>query len=403
MRMRRTAVVLFVLIGACSTPQELAPTTSTDQIATTTSTDQIATTTSTDQITTSTSLGATTTTTTEALAPLVSLVYEEIARMSFPVQMTARRGSSLSYIATKDGHVWVYDGVKVDDSPVLDISARVLNAGERGLLSIALHPTDASRLFVHYTANNNDTVVSEFSFVDGFMADPESERVLLRLSQPAANHNGGMIQFGPNETLFVGLGDGGGSGDRFNNAQNLNTLLGGLVTLQVDGDPDATLFDSGLRNPWRFWIDGGVIYIADVGQGSFEEVSVTDLAPDINFGWPITEGLHCFRPASGCDTNGLTLPVIEVSHADSGTCSITGGVVYRGEAIPELLGTYFYSDFCGGYLRSFRSENGSIADETDWTDQVGVPGQVIGFGIDGESEMYVGTTESLLKLVAVRG
>jgi glucose/arabinose dehydrogenase len=343
-----------------------------------------------------------TTTTTEGQAPLGSLVYDEIARMSFPVQITARPGSTLSYIATKDGHVWVYDGVEVKDTPVLHISARVLDSGERGLLSIALHPTDASRLFLHYTANNNDTVVSEFRFIDEFTADSESERVLLRLSQPAANHNGGMIQFGPGETLFVGLGDGGGSGDRFNNAQNLDTLLGGLVTLQVNCDPDPTLFARGLRNPWRFWIDDDLIYIADVGQGSFEEVSVTDLVADINYGWPITEGLHCFRPASGCDTTGLTLPVIEVSHRDAGTCSITGGVVYRGEAIPEIVGTYFYSDFCGGYLRSFRFEESGIVDETDWTDQVGIPGRVIGFGIDGEAEMYVGTTDRLLKVVALR-
>lgn len=384
--MRRTAVVLFVLIAACSTPQELAPTPGIEPMPPTTN------------------LGPTTAPPTfEALAPLASLVYEEIARLRFPVQMTARPGSSLSYIATKDGRVWVYDGFTVGEEAVLDISERVLDNGERGLLSIALHPTDAGRMFLHYTANNNDTVVSEFGFVDKLAADPKTERVLLRLSQPATNHNGGMIQFGPDGSLYVALGDGGGSGDRFNNAQNLDTLLGGLVSLQVDGDPDPMLFDHGLRNPWRFWIDDEVIYIADVGQGSFEEVSVTDLVAGLNFGWPITEGLHCFRPASGCDTNGLALPVIEVSHSDAGTCSITGGVVYRGEAIPEMGGTYFYSDFCGGYLRSFRYESGAIVDETDWTDQVGVPGRVIGFGVDGDAELYVGTTDSLLKLVAVRG
>ena len=385
---------LFVLIAACSTPQDLAPIPNFQP--TTTSLEPITTTSSAEPTTT------TTTTTTEVLAHFTVLVYDEIARMSFPVQMTARPGATLSYIATKDGHVWVYDGVEVKDTPALDISARVLDSGERGLLSVALHPTDPSRMFLHYTANNDDTVVSEFSFLDDFTADSESERVLLRLSQPAANHNGGMIQFGPGETLYVGLGDGGGSADRFNNAQNPGTLLGGLVTLQVNGDPDPTLFGRGLRNPWRFWIDDDIIYVADVGQGSFEEVSVTDLVADINYGWPITEGLHCFRPAAGCDTTGLTLPVIEVNHGDARTCSITGGVVYRGEAIPEIVGTYFYSDFCGGYLRSFRYEEGDIVGETDWTDQVGIPGRVIGFGVDGEAEMYVGTTDRLLKVVALR-
>jgi len=389
-------VFLFVLIAACSTPQDLAPIPNFQP--TTTSLEPITTTSSAEPTTTTT----TTTTTTEVLAHFTVLVYDEIARMSFPVQMTARPGATLSYIATKDGHVWVYDGVEVKDTPALDISARVLDSGERGLLSVALHPTDPSRMFLHYTANNDDTVVSEFSFLDDFTADSESERVLLRLSQPAANHNGGMIQFGPGETLYVGLGDGGGSADRFNNAQNPGTLLGGLVTLQVNGDPDPTLFGRGLRNPWRFWIDDDIIYVADVGQGSFEEVSVTDLVADINYGWPITEGLHCFRPAAGCDTTGLTLPVIEVNHGDARTCSITGGVVYRGEAIPEIVGTYFYSDFCGGYLRSFRYEEGDIVGETDWTDQVGIPGRVIGFGVDGEAEMYVGTTDRLLKVVALR-
>ena len=133
-----------------------------------------------------------------------------------------------------------------------------------------------------------------------------------------------------------------------------------------------------------------------------EEVSVTPLAEGIDFGWPITEGLHCFRPSSGCDTAGLTLPVLEVSHGDAGTCSITGGIVYRGGSIPELQGHYFYSDFCGGYLRSFRYDGVAAVDHTDWTEQVGIPGAVPGFGLDGAGEMYVLTTEELLAVVPER-
>ena len=397
--MRRAAVVLSIMVAACSVQQELAPTP--PDVATTTPP-------STSKALPPTTLPETTTTpgqstTTTTFEPPVSLEYEEVADLSFPIQLTSLPGSKISYVATKDGRIWLYDGAAIGDKPVLDISEQVRDEGERGLLSIVLHPEDSDRLFAHYTANNGDTVVSEFALIDDGTADSGSERVLLRLSQPASNHNGGMIQFGPAGTLYLGLGDGGGSGDRFNNAQNLGTLLGGLVSISVDGDPDPTLFNSGLRNPWRFWIDDAVIYIADVGQGAYEEVSVTDLLPDINFGWPITEGLHCFRPSSGCDTTGLTLPLIEVRHGDAGTCSITGGMVYRGEAIPELAGTYFYSDFCGGYLRSFRYESGTIEDETDWTEQVGVPGRIVGFGVDGQGEMYVATTNSLLKLVAVRG
>jgi hypothetical protein len=146
-----------------------------------------------------------------------------------------------------------------------------------------------------------------------------------------------------------------------------------------------------------------MIYIADVGQNSFEEVSVAPFQADINYGWPITEGLHCFRPSSGCDTAGLTLPVIEVAHGDAGTCSITGGMVYRGLEIPEINGHFFYSDYCGGYLRSFRYEDGEVVDGTDWTEQVGVPGQVASFGVDTWGEMYVLTTDRILRVVPVRG
>jgi len=171
----------------------------------------------------------------------------------------------------------------------------------------------------------------------------------------------------------------------------------------VDGDPGPVKYSMGLRNPWRFWIDQSLIYIADVGQDEFEEVNVAPLAPGTNYGWPITEGLHCFQVAAGsCDTSGLMTPVLEVEHSDAGTCSITGGIVYRGPAIPQLDGHYFYSDYCGGYLRSFRFAGAgeSLADQRDWTEQVGIPGQVTGFGIDGQGEMYVTTTGELLKVVS---
>ncbi len=343
------------------------------------------------------------TTTTTTLPEMEGLSYESVAELPFPVEMTARPDEELSYIATKDGRVWVYDGTEVADEPVLDISVRVRNSGEQGLLSIALHPDDSTRFFAHYSAEDGDTVVSEFTFSSDTVILPGSERVLLRLDQPAGNHNGGMLLFGPDGLLFLGLGDGGGANDRFGNGQNTDTLLGSLVTLRVDGDPRPTLFDFGLRNPWRFWFDDGLVYIADVGQSEFEEVNVAPIEEGINFGWPITEGLHCFRPPSGCDTTGLTLPVIEVAHGDGRTCSITGGIVYRGRAIPEIQGHYFYSDFCGGYLRSFRYDGSGATEETEWTGQVGEAGAVVGFGVDGDGEMYVATSEELFKVVPVRG
>ena len=312
--------------------------------------------------------------------------------MPFPIHMVPWI-PGFSAIATKDGRVWLFDGEQVSETPVLDIRSQVSDSGERGLLAIAVHPDDTSRFFVHYTDGDSDTVVSEFTWDNGGLVD---ERVLLRVDQPAGNHNGGMIQFGPEDRLYLGLGDGGGSGDGFGNGQNRDTLLGGLVKIDVDTE-ESELFQYGLRNPWRFWIEDSTIYIGDVGQGAFEEVSVSPLEADVNYGWPITEGLHCFRPKSGCDTSGLTLPVLEVPHSDTRSCSITGGVVYRGSAIPELDGTYFFSDYCAGYLRGLRGE-----EVTDFTDQVGVQGRVASFGVDEAGEIYVMTTDRLLRVVPVR-
>ncbi len=395
--MRRSLLALLaVLAVACEDPQQEAdptpPTTEDEQTATTA---EPATTTA--PAITSTTVATTTTT----VAPLQSLAYEEVAVADFPVQITARPGDEISYVATKDGRVWAYDGSALSENPVLDISENVLDRGEQGLLSIVLHPDETTRFFAHYSANDGDTVVSEFSLVSPTEVDPVSEEVLLRLDQPARNHNGGMIQIHEG-VLYVGLGDGGGANDRFGNGQDTGTLLGGLVRISLDGAPEPDLWQYGLRNPWRFWIEDDLIYIADVGQNSFEEVNVAELAEGLNYGWPITEAGHCFSPSSGCDTAGLTLPVVEVAHGDAGTCSITGGIVYRGASIPEVHGHYFYSDYCGGYLRSFVFEDGEAVQPTDWTEEVGVAGQVTGFGVDGEGEMYLTTTDRVLKVVAVR-
>lgn len=392
--MRRTTLALLALATACiGASQEPATTTSTLPEPATTTT-MASTTSTTSSVTTTTE--ATTTTT---LAALQSLAYVEVAAVEFPIQVVPWI-PGFEMVPTKDGQVWLYDGTRLSETPVLDISAQVRNQGEQGMLSLAVHPDDTNRVFIHYSAGDGSTVVSEFAWEDGALVD---EQVLFTLGQPAGNHNGGMLQFGPDGHLYLGLGDGGGANDRFDNGQDTDTLLGSLVQLDVDGDAEPALWQYGLRNPWRFWIDGDLIYIADVGQSSFEEVNVSDLEEGVNYGWPITEGLGCFRPPSGCDTTGLTLPVVEVGHGDAGTCSITGGVVYRGDAIPEVAGHYFYSDYCGGYLRSFVYAAGELVEEVDWTDQVDVAGRVVSFGVDGDGEMYVVTTERILKVVAVRG
>lgn len=389
MTFRPGILLLLFLLVACASPEQQpvgvppSSTTVTSRASTITTSSTVATTTS----------PATT------LPPLGSLAYETVATdLPFPIVLTALPGDSRAVLATKDGRLWWLDDSGVSAEPILDIADRVTNDGEQGLLGVAIHPDDPSRLFVHYSDVDGATTVSEFT-LPGDVADPAGERVLLSVSQPAVNHNGGMIQFGPDGFLYLGLGDGGGANDRFGNGQNPDTLLAGLVRIDVETG-EAVKVMSGLRNPWRFWIDGETVVFADVGQNAFEEVSMAPLGSGANFGWPITEGLHCFAPASGCDTTGLTLPIVEVAHGDGGACSITGGVVYRGTAIPELDGRFLFSDYCGGWLRSVDIANPS--DVIDHTGQVGVPGQIGSFGIDGAGEVYVLTTTSLLKLVPLR-
>ncbi len=345
---------------------------------------------------TSEGVDETTTSTTAALPVLQALTYAPVTDARFPVVITARPGDVEPLVALKDGQVARLVGGALEE--ILDISDRVANQGERGLLGMALHPADPARLFLHYSDSAGDTTVSEFT-LDGSI-DPGSERVLFTADQPAGNHNGGWIQFGPDGGLYLGLGDGGGANDQFGTGQQ-DGPLAGLIRIDVDSG-EAEKYAKGLRNPWRFWIDGDTVYIADVGQNAYEEISVTPLEPGLNYGWSIMEGTNCFSPREGCDTDGLVIPVVEVEHGDAGTCSITGGVVYRGSAIPELTGHYFYSDYCGGYLRSFRSDGGEATDETDWTDQVSVPGQIVSFGVDGAGEMYVLTTGEILRVDAVR-
>jgi glucose/arabinose dehydrogenase len=338
----------------------------------------------------------------------VGLAYEVVAPdADFPIFLEPRADGEL-FLITKAGVVWQLQGEEFVVH--LDLRNQVsIRANEQGMLGMAWHPTDPERLFLHYSDNNGDTVISEFNGAE--------ERVLLRVDQPASNHNGGTIAFGPDGYLYIGLGDGGGGGDTYRTGQPVDDLLGNLLRIVVDGDPYAIppgnpyadtdgadeVWANGLRNPWRFWFDENLIYIGDVGQNDYEEINVAPAdAAGLNYGWPITEGLHCFEPASGCELAGLTLPVVEVEHGDGRTCSIAGGVVYRGALIPELAGHYFYSDFCGGWLRSFLIVDGLPTDARDWTEQVGVPGNIVSFGTDAAGEVYVLTTSQVLKIVPLR-
>ena len=324
----------------------------------------------------------------------MGLEYEVVGQATFPMALIPDGDREL--LGVRAGVVTVLGS----GDTVLDISDATRTDGERGLLGMAVEPGSGD-LFVHYSATNGDTVVSRFSrSADGF--DRDSEMVLLRVAQPASNHNGGMLQFDGSGNLVLGLGDGGGANDRFGQGQDFGTLLGGLVSIDPDTG-DSRLISGGLRNPWRFWIDDdtGTIAIADVGQGSLEEVSIVPFDGTFyNFGWPIMEGTECFSPSSGCDRSGLTLPVLDIAHGDAGTCSITGGITYRGRAIPELNGQFFFSDLCGGWLRSVSVSD--PLDVRDWTPDVGIAGQVISFGSDRHGEIHVLTTSEILEVVPRR-
>jgi glucose/arabinose dehydrogenase len=292
-----------------------------------------------------------------------------------------------------------------------DIVSRVGSGGERGLLGLAFHPRYAEngRFFVNYTDRSGDTHISEFRVSSNAdAADPASERELLFVRQPFANHNGGGLAFGNDGKLYIALGDGGSGGDPFGNGQDLGTPLGKILRIDVDaGMPFAVPSDNpfqgtpgafpavwayGLRNPWRISFDRatGDLFIGDVGQSALEEVDVGLFSRrgGENYGWNIMEGTRCFDPPSGCATAGLTLPVAEYSHGDG--CSVTGGYVYRGCRMPGYHGTYFYGDYCTALIRSFRLENGRAADQRDWTPSLSRDVNAISsFGVDGEGEIYI--------------
>ena len=322
-----------------------------------------------------------------------TLVLEAVAEgFEQPVFFTSSRGPE--YIVDQPGRIWtLVDGG--DPVVVLDIRDRVSFGGEQGLLGLAFHPEHAELLYVNYTRGDGTTVVSEFTMSgDPPIADSATERVILEVAQPAGNHNGGMIAFGPQGDLWISTGDGGASNDKFGNGQRDDTLLGAMLRIRVGPDvvPYAVveglsftapeLWAIGLRNPWRFSFDGEEIWIGDVGQGDHEEIERASAGDrGLNFGWPTYEGTDCF--AGPCDSTDLAEPVYEYRH-DEG-CSVTGGYVYRGSAIPQLDGHYFFSDWCSGFVRSIAPDGGVY----DWSDGIGALSQVSSFGRDEAGEVYV--------------
>ncbi|MBL8985781.1 MAG: PQQ-dependent sugar dehydrogenase [Gemmatimonadetes bacterium] len=333
----------------------------------------------------------------------------DVGTFSFPVLLTSPPADSRLFIVEKRGTIRIVKQGVTLATPFLDLSAKVTTGSEQGLLGLAFHPGYAANgLFVvNYTDLSGDTRVSLFRVQAGNpdRADPASEQSVLTVAQPFSNHNGGMVAFGPKDGhLYIGMGDGGSGGDPQGNGQKRTTLLGKLVRLAVSTTGQVSvpadnpfvgqsgtrpeIWSLGLRNPWRFSFDRstGDLYLGDVGQNQREEIDVVTQTGSrgANFGWNIMEGTACFGSA-GCSTQGLVLPVIEYLHAEG--CSVTGGYVYRGTAIPSLVGTYFYADYCQGWVRSFRWSNGSAADPREWTALSG--GQISSFGEDAQGELYI--------------
>ena len=350
------------------------------------------------------------------LAPFVS------TGLSAPVFLTQPLDDGRMFVVEQAGRIrLIKDGV-LQTTPFLDITSRVLSGGERGLLSVAFHPQYATNHFfyVYFTTQpNGDIRIERFTTTSNpDVADPASTKLIITAPHSQfSNHNGGLVTFGPDGMLYAALGDGGSGGDPLGNGQNFNSLLGGMIRLDVNGgDPYAIpgnnpfvnqagrrgeIWAKGLRNPWRYDFDPptGLLYIADVGQGSREEVNVVLAnAGGLNYGWNIAEGFSCYN-ASTCNKAGFTDPVIDYGHpgGPGGACSITGGFVYRGTAIEGLQGHYLYSDFCAGFVKSFRFASGAAVDQKDWGLNAG---NVTSFGQDFAGELYILAGNTISKIVA---
>jgi glucose/arabinose dehydrogenase len=332
--------------------------------------------------------------------PLVRL--QRVAMLEEPVALAVRPGDPALYIAEKGGRVVAIRDGTVDPTPVLDVSREVSLGGEQGLLGLAFSP-DGGSLYVNFTDVDGDTRVVSYAMTDG-RADPSSRREVLFVDQPYSNHNGGNLVFGPDGYLYIGLGDGGSGGDPHGNAQSLGTLLGKMLRIDprpTDGTPYRIPADNpfvttpgarpeiwayGLRNPWRYSFDRatGDLWIGDVGQSAWEEVDRQPASSTggENYGWNVWEGSHPYL-ADG-SAPGAIDPVFDYSHSDGG-CVVTGGFVYRGAAIPDLVGTYVFADFCMGGIQGLRFDGGEVVREQ----LGGTAGTISSFGEDADGELYV--------------
>ncbi len=336
------------------------------------------------------------------------------SKLSFnrPVDLQhANDNSNRLFVVEQEGLISVFKNEASTSSKktFLDIRSKVEDSGnEEGLLGLAFHPQYKTNgyFYVNYTANKPDrTVISRFkvSVNNPDVADPASETVLLSFSQPYSNHNGGQVSFGPDGYLYIAAGDGGSGGDPQGNGQNLKTLLGKILRIDVDKQQEEKkysiptdnpfagnksgykeeIYAYGLRNPWRLSFDAVTkkLWTGDVGQNAYEEIDIIEKGG--NYGWNTMEGKHCFEPKQNCNQQGLKFPVWEYPRKEG--VSITGGFVYRGSSLPELKGKYIYSDYGSGKIwaldtRSLNPINTTLVESNL---------NISSFGVDPKNELYI--------------
>ncbi|MBK9037526.1 MAG: PQQ-dependent sugar dehydrogenase [Myxococcales bacterium] len=352
-----------------------------------------------------------------ALVPIVTGLRQ-------PVGIAAPIGDSRLFILEQPGRIRVVKDGTLLPTPFLDLDA-VVNATdeEQGLLGLAFHPrfADNGRFFVYYTTNGNNVVVAEYAAAAGADTAGTTERRLLDETHQYGNHNGGTLAFGPDGFLYISIGDGGGGDNFLGNGQRTTSKLSKILRIDVDqgapyGIPPTNpwaggggvpeMYAWGLRNPWRFAIDGasGDLYIGDVGQGAFEEI---DLVPagqaGKNFGWAVFEGPECFTADSegnaGCDNPGAyAAPLLAIDRRTNGENSVIAGAVYRGTCMPDYAGTFFFGDYGSGRVKTLKVVGGVATDVTDRTADVDPTGllyqQLASFGVDGFGELYVAARTS---------
>ena len=334
-----------------------------------------------------------------------------VSGLSNPVFLTAPPGDRRRlFIAQRNGVIRIVKDGALRSKPFLNLSTSVSTANGGGLYSIAFHPNYASNGFFYVYFTNKEGKPRLRRYKVGTNPDRairSSGRTMLTIPKTEGNHNGGVVSFGPDGYLYLSVGDGGSAVLQVDTAQDLGSLRGKLLRVDVDAawpyaiPPDnpfrgvsgarKEIWALGLRNPWRYSFDRSTddLILADVGQEQWEEVDLAGLgAAGLNYGWPIMEGSSCFDPPTGCDTRGLTLPIFEYDHSQG--CSVTGGYVYRGSQMDSFGGVYFYSDFCSGWLRSFRPVGGTPTEHAEW--DVGDLGGVFSFGEDAVGELYILST-----------